>query len=341
MRKKRVLLITHESLVPPEDAENCSDEEMLLWKTEYDVKSALDELGHEVRVLGLAFDLGALREVLLDFKPHIVFNLLEEFHHVALYDQHIVGYLELMKQPYTGCNPRGLMLSHDKVLSKKILSYHRIRTPKFFVAPIGKRKWENKLGFPLLVKSATEDSSLGIAQASVVRSEKKLDERIQFIHESIQTDALVEEYIEGRELYLSILGNKRLTALPLWEVDFSHLPDNTEPIASRRVKWDLKYNKKYKIENKRAEIDPEMEREIAEYGKRIYRRLHLNGYARLDFRLREDGRYFLLEANANPNISLGEDLPEAAEASGISYPELIQEIIKLGLKYEPEWKKYG
>ena len=341
MRKKRVLLITHESLVPPENAEKSSDQEMLVWKTEYDVKSALDELGHEVKVLGLAFDLGVLREALLEFKPHIVFNLLEEFHYVALYDQHIVGYLELMKQAYTGCNPRGLMLSHDKVLSKKILSYHRIRTPKFFVVPIGKRKFENKLDFPLLVKSATEDSSLGIAQASVVRSEKKLSERIEFIHKSIGTDALIEEYIEGREIYLGIMGNKRLTTFPLWEVDFTNLPENSEPIASRKVKWDLKYNKKYKIENKQAQIQPELQEEIAAYGKRIYRRLHLSGYARLDFRLKENGKFYLLEANANPNISEGEDLPEAALSQGLSYPGFIEEILKLGLNYQPEWKKYG
>ena len=148
MKRLRVLVLMHESLVPPETLDGYSEAEVLEWKTEFDVVTTLRELGHEVLPLGVCDDLGELRRATEDFKPHIWFNLLEEFHGVGVYDHHVVSYLELMKQQYTGCNPRGLLLAHDKPLAKKILSFHRIRSPMFFVAPRGKRK-RKPAGFEL------------------------------------------------------------------------------------------------------------------------------------------------------------------------------------------------
>src|SRR5690606_23940799 len=201
----------HEDLVPPETLEGYTDKQILEWKTEYDVVSTLRKMEHDVRPLGVWDDLGKIRKELEEWKPHIAFNLLEEFHGVAMYDQHVVSYLELLKQPYTGCNPRGLMLSHDKALCKQILAYHRVLTPKFVVYPMRRTvKRTKRLQYPLLVKSVSEEASLGIAKASIVTSDEKLKDRVQFIHEHVKSDALVEEYIEGREIYVSILGNQRL-----------------------------------------------------------------------------------------------------------------------------------
>ena len=178
----------------------------------------------------------------------VVFNLLEEFDGIVTYDQHVVAFLELMHQPYTGCNPRGMLLSRDKVLSKQLLSYHRVPTPQFMVFPRGKKpRIPKNLRFPLFVKSSTEDASLGIAQASVVADPKQLAERIAFIHEQTHSDALVEEYIEGRELYVGVMGNDRLKVLPVWEMTFGSLPENLPAIATRKVKWDRGYQQRYGI----------------------------------------------------------------------------------------------
>src|SRR5204862_6172966 len=153
------------------------------FKTEWDVISTLKKIGHEVSPVGVYNNLGVIGNALLEFKPHVAFNLLEEFHGYPLYDQHVVSYLELIKQPYTGCNPRGLTIAHDKALTKKILSYHRILVPGFAVFPMGQKVGRpRRLKFPLLVKSVVEEGSVGISQASVVADDQKLAERVEFIH---------------------------------------------------------------------------------------------------------------------------------------------------------------
>src|SRR3954465_6446326 len=208
MKPLRVLVLMHESLVPPQSLEGYSEKEIDEFRTELDVTRVLEQSGHEVRALGLLDNLADLRAAITDWKPDITFNLLEEFQGIVTYDQHVVAYLELMKQPYTGCNPRGMMISRDKVLSKQILAYHRIPTPGFALFRRGQRyKIPRKMKFPLFVKSVTEDASLGISQASIVHEAEHLKERIEFIHVQTNSDALVEEYIEGRELYVGVLGN--------------------------------------------------------------------------------------------------------------------------------------
>ncbi|MEX2285526.1 MAG: ATP-grasp domain-containing protein [Planctomycetaceae bacterium] len=340
MKKLRTLVLMHESLVPPESLDGHSEQEVLEWKTEYDVLAALRKLGHEATPLGVSNDLGVIRDAIEESKPHIIFNLLEEFHGVAHYDQHVVSYLELMRLPYTGCNPRGLLLSHDKPLCKKILTYHRIPTPQFVVFPLGKKvKPRRRLTYPLLVKSPIEDASLGIAQASIVHSDEKLKDRVEFVHEHFQTDALAEEYIEGREFYVGVLGNRRLQTLPVWELLFSKMPDDVAKIATRRVKWDLAYQKKYGIATSAAEDLPAgMAEKIARLCKRIYQVLNLSGYARMDLRMTEDGRVYVLEANPNPNLSNGEDFADSAKKAGLSYGDLLQRILTLGLNYQAAWR---
>lgn len=339
MRKLRALVLMHETLVPPVSLEGYSESEILEWKTEFDVVNTLREIGHDVLPLGVYDDLGDLRRAKEDFKPHIVFNLLEEFHGVGVYDHHVVSYLELLKQHYTGCNPRGLLLSRDKPLAKKILSWHRIRTPGFFVVARSKKtRKPAAFEYPLLVKSASEDASMGISEASVVRDDAQLEERVRIIHEETQTDALVETFIEGRELYVGLIGNRRVKTLPIWEMYFHNAKPDSTRIATSRVKWDPDYQKKLGIETTEADLPKSVKEEIERVCKRTYKALSLSGYARLDLRLRDDGQVFVIEANPNPNLSFGEDLAESAELAGMNYEQLLTKIISLGLNYQAEWR---
>ena len=340
MRKLRALVLMHESLVPPDSMEGYSDDEVLEWKTEFDVVTTLREIGHEVLPLGVCDDLGDIRRAIQDFKPHITFNLLEEFHGVGVYDHHVVSYLELMRQHYTGCNPRGLLLSHDKPLAKKILSYHRIHTPGFFVIKQGKKpRRAAAFDYPLLVKSVSEDASLGISESSIVHDDKSLFERISFVHDETDTDALIETYIDGRELYVGVMGNRRLKTLPIWEMVFKNAPAGMPQIATARVKWDIAYQKKLGIDTLKAtDLGNGLEQKILNVCKRVYRALSLSGYARLDLRLSSEGVVHVLEANPNPNLSFGEDFAESAELVGMHYGELLQKIITLGLNYQAEWR---
>ncbi len=320
--------------------EGATEKEIEEWRTEYDVISHLKATGHEVRPIGISDSLSDLRYAILDWKPDIAFNLLEEFDGIVTYDQHVGAFLELMHQPYTGCNPRGMLLSRDKVLSKQLLSYHRIPTPQFMVFARGKRpRVPRKLRFPMFVKSSTEDASLGIAHASVVEDQKQLGERIAFIHEQTHSDALVEEYIEGRELYVGVIGNDRLKVLPIWEMTFGSLPENLPAIATRKVKWDRRYQQKYDISTAAAENLPEGTiARLEQLSKRIFRALHMTGYARMDFRLRADGALYALEGNANPNLSEAEDFAQSALTAGVGYDELLRRILQLGASYPAAWR---
>jgi len=282
---------------------------------------------------GVQEELHPIRATADEWKPDVVFNLLEEFHGVSKFDQHVVAYLELLKLAYTGCNPRGLVLARSKAITKKIAAYHRVRAPAFFVVPHGaKVRRPKSLRFPLFVKSVTEEASLGISQASIVDSDEKLSERVRFIHDSIGSDAIVEEYIVGRELYVGVIGNDRLRVLPTWELDFGRLAESGEPIATARVKHSPEYQNKHGIDIRRAEgLDPSLERQIRRTTRRVYRMLELDGYARVDYRLTEKGELYLLEANPNPEIAEKEEFASAAAASGLEYRPLLARILGLAL----------
>lgn len=337
MKPLRILALMHEDLIPPEKPGEGVDLATVEWKTEYDVVTTLRDMGHEVRPVGLRNDLSVIRKAIDDWKPHIAFNLLEEFDGVAVYDQNVVSYLELLRMPYTGCNPRGLMLSRDKSLTKKVLSYHRIPSPDFFVCPLGETvKRPKRLDFPLIVKSISEEASLGISQASIVEDDEKLKERVAFIHNSVGTGALVERYIEGRELYVGVLGNRQLQVLPVWELVMDKMPEECRRIATQRVKWSHKYQTKYGISSCAAKDLPNgMAGEIQRLAKRIYRILGLGGYARIDLRLDQNHKVYVLEANPNPQIAHDEDFAKSAEEVSIPYTSLLQRIINLGLQWSP------
>jgi D-alanine-D-alanine ligase len=342
MKKRRVLVVVHASLVPPDSLDGYTDKQIEEWRTEYDVIATLKQGGLEVRCLGVLDSLTELRASIADWKPDVVFNLLEEFGGIVTYDQHVVAFLELMRQPYTGCNPRGLMLSRDKLLCKQLLAFHRIPTPRFAVSRRNVRLHvPRKLKFPLFVKSTVEDASLGIAQASVVEDAARLKERIEFVHTQVGSDALVEEFIEGRELYVGVLGNQRLTRLPVWEMVFGSMPQSLAAIATRKVKWDKRYQEKYGITTRAAQdLPPGIEARLDKLSRRIYRALGLSGYARMDFRVTASGEVYVLESNANPNLEAAEDFAESARAAAIPYNELLERLMALGLSYRAEWRTF-
>ena len=336
MKKLRILALVHDHLVPPSDTTDIDVLEAE-WKMEYDVIETLREIGHDVRVLGLHDDLIGIRPTAGLFKPHIVFNLMEAFAGVTTFDQNVVSYLELLRLPYTGCNPRGLILARDKALSKKLLAYHRIPVPDFTVVRRGRKPLLSKrLHFPLIVKSLFFEASAGISQASVVENADQLVRRVQFIHDNLGTAAIVEQFIDGRELYVGVLGNERLDVFPVWEMSFADMPDNRWRIATERVKWSTQYQKKHGIMTDAATLDAGAIDRIQRIAKRTYRALDLSGYARIDIRMDEGGGIFVLEANPNPNLAYGEDFAESAEVSRVSYERLLDRILTLGLRWEPE-----
>ena len=334
MKRLRVLVLLHPDLVPPDSSKGYTEQEINVWKTEYDVITTLRENGHAVRAVGVQHELKPIRDEIESWKPDVVFNLLEQFHGEVVYDQNVASYLELLRIPYTGCNPRGLMLARGKDLSKKLVSYHRIPVPAFAVFPMGTRiRRPPRLDYPLIVKSLSADASVGIAQASVVDSDEKPAERVAFIHERIGTAAIAEQYIDGRELYVGILGNERLRVLPIWELEFGNLAQGTRPIATERVKHDPEYQERRGIVQGPAEdLKPELRTQILRLAKRICRTLELDGYCRIDFRLSPEGVPYFLEANPNPEIARGQEFAEAALHDGLEYAELLDRILALGLR---------
>lgn len=336
MKKLRILVLMHIDLVPEEGA-TLADKDRLEtpWTTEYDVLTHLKAMGHEVRPLGIYSDLSKIRNEIEEFKPHIVFNLLEEFDGEAVFDSNVVSYLELLRTPYTGCNPRGLMIARDKSLTKKVLMYHRIKTPRFAVFPKNRRtKVPKQLTYPLIVKCLDEDASLGLSKASIVTSEEKLTERISYIHKKIGVDAIVEEFVEGREFYIGVMGNYRMELLPVWEVFYQKAEKPEKEFYSRSAKWNEKYRQRKGIDSGKAKITPELEKKIQDIARKTYKALGLNGYARIDVRMDANEKVYVIEANPNPNIAMDDEFAESSYATKEwDYHKILQKILNLGLKW--------
>lgn len=332
-KKHRVLVLCHKDLVPKDVPAAEVDP---AWRMEWDVVNTLRRRGHTLHTIGVHDDLTPIRQSIDDFKPTIVFNLVEAFDDIGVFDQNVVSYLELLKIPYTGCNPRGLTLARDKALARKLLSYHRIPAPDFAVVPLGRAPLlPKRLRYPLIVKSLTYESSTGISQASVVKSEEQLAQRVSFIHDTILTPAIVEQFVDGRELYVGVMGNHRLRVFPVWEMDFSRMPDDSWRIATERVKWNVEYQKRYGIDTAEAKIPEEAAKRIQHLAKRSYRALELSGYARIDFRMDAEGRVFVIEANPNPQLAKAEDFAKSAQRAKVSYSRLLERIMALGLQWLP------
>jgi D-alanine-D-alanine ligase len=330
----------HETLVPPVKLTGYSQQQIDEFRTEYDVVTQLRASGHEVRSLGLGDNLAELTTVLGEWRPHVAFNLAEEFQGQVSYDQHVVSFLELMRQPYTGCNPRGLLLSRDKSLAKQILSFHGIPTPRFARFAKGQRVvLPDGLAYPLFVKSENDDASFGISQASIVNDTFKLKQRVEFIHQQTGSAALVEEFIEGRELYVAVIGNQRLQTYPIWEMDFGTADNDGAAVATRKAKWDRSYRSRHGIGSHIAEdLGPTLKARISAIARQVCKVLSVTGYARIDFRLRADGSVFVLEANANPCLSAHEDFAQSAKAAGEDYGSLLTHIVRLAKSHRAAWR---
>jgi D-alanine-D-alanine ligase len=297
--------------------------------TEADVLRCLKRLGHDVETLAVFDNVTAIVDKLKSYAPDVVFNLSESFYHDRSHEPNIPALLELMNVKYTGSGPDALLLCKDKALAKKVLAYHRVRSPHFLVSHRGHPlRRLRRFTFPAFVKPVCEESSDGISRASFARDEGEALERARFIHQKFSCDALIEEYIEGRELYVSVLGNHRLRVFPPREIFFDQVPDDVPKFATYHAKWNGNYRKRWGIKNGAAKELPEGTIEdLADLGRKVYRLLKIRGFGRVDVRLTPKGEVFVIEANPNPSLAEDEDFARSASDAGVAYDALIQEIL--------------
>lgn len=334
MKKKLKVLVLFDGTSPTKIDQDFSEEMKTPdWRTEKNVMEALGSLGHEAEHLAIYDDVDLVRQKLETFKPDVLFNLVEQFKNNSGFDQNIVSFLEMQELPFTGCGSTGLTLCKHKGISKKILHYHDIKVPNFIVIPRGQRIGRaRQLKFPVLVKPTKEEASYGISRNSLVQDDDQFRERVAFIHEKFNSDAIAEEYIEGREFYVSIMGNTRLSVFPIREMVFREVPPNEPKIATYKAKWDEEYRKKWGMDNQFVDdVDPALVRQIEETCKRIYRLLTIDGYARIDLRLNGDNQPYFIEANPNPHLADDEDFAMSANKAGLPYPQLIDRIARQGM----------
>ncbi|MBI2606762.1 MAG: ATP-grasp domain-containing protein [Deltaproteobacteria bacterium] len=301
------------------------------WKPEVLLVRALKNLGHDVKPFGLFDDIRPLIDEVTRDRPDLVFNQCEAFRGGRQHEPNAASLLELLDLKYTGASAHALQICKDKSLTKKILSFHRIRVPRFVVSK--KARPLRKLpgfAFPAFTKPLKLEASEGIAQMSFADNEKDALDRVRFIHESLGTDAIVEEYIEGRELYVGVLGNERLKILPTRELFFAQVPDGEPKFATFKAKWDDNYRKKWGIKGGAAKpIAPKAEKHLADVSRKIYQLFQVRGFARIDFRLTPADEIVFLEANPNPSLAKDDDFALAAEKAGITYEQLLEQIIAL------------
>ena len=303
--------------------------------TEADVLACLRKLGHDVETLAIYDQVKVVFDRVEAFKPDVVFNLCETFFSDRAHEPNIPALLELINVPYTGAGPESLMLCKDKALAKKLLAYHHVRVARFVVSSRDRPlRRLGRFGYPAFVKPVGEEASEGIALASLARTEQEALERARFLHERFESDALIEEYVDGRELTLGVLGNRRLTVLPPQEIFFGEPPqDDTPRFATAKAKWDDAYRRKWKIRNGPAGSLPAgVERKLAELARKVYRILHIKGLGRIDARLTPAGEVVVMEANPNPSLAREDDFAQAAAQVGITYEALIQKLLECALR---------
>ncbi|UCC48814.1 MAG: D-alanine--D-alanine ligase [Gemmatimonadota bacterium] len=299
-------------------------------EAEYEVAEALMHNGHEVFLIGFHDNLRRLLDRLESFEPDLVFNATESFMGKARYDYGITALLEMKGYRYTGSPPEAQLLARDKAASKKILTYHSVRVPVFRLYELGEEvEPPEEIGFPLIVKPTHEDASVGISQSSVVKDAESLRDRVSFIHRKLKQPAIAEQFIDGRELYVGIIGNHRLQVLPIIEIAFDKMPSPEMKIATYSAKWDLEYRQRWGIRNIFARrIGERALEEIHRVAQVAYSALGLRDYGRIDIRLTREQEVYLLEANPNPYIAFGEDMANAAERAGLDYYAFIERVVE-------------
>jgi len=325
------IAVIFDSLHPEwDDAAFKREVEQKAEEAEYDVARALMAGGHEVRLIGIGDDVAPLLAKLADFQPKLVFNGCEGFRKNARHEYAIAALLDMYGYRYTGSSPTALLVARNKSLTKKILAYHGIRVPAFAEFHEGdKLVRPSELRFPLIVKPLLEDASIGIAQASVVEDDASLSQRVEFIHEKYHQAAIVEELVEGRELYVGLIGNDDVEVLPLTEMTFGEPETAAEHrIATYKAKWDEEYRKRRKIKNVFAKgISEALTQRIGEICSTAFHALWLQDYGRVDVRVAHDDEVYVLEVNPNPFIAAEHEMAEAAAKSGLKYNAFIQRIV--------------
>jgi len=301
--------------------------------TENDVYKALLANGYTVNILGLHNKIDPLLEEIEENRPDVIFNLVEIFSDKTHYEKNIAALLEMLDIPYTGATSDNIFLCNNKGLNKKIFAFHKIKIPRFYTFFRNHRVWlPKKLKLPTIIKPLCEEASRGISQASIVDNEEAFKDRIKFIHENMDMDAIAEEYIEGRELYITLIGNKRLTVLPAREMKFGELAEDAR-IATYKAKWDDKYREKWGIKSVFAgKLADGVGEDISDVCKRAYRALDIKSYIRFDIRLTADGKVYIIEPNANPCIAKIDEVAQSAEKIGVSYNQLIKKIINWAME---------
>jgi D-alanine-D-alanine ligase len=332
-KRHKVLVLFDTAGTPPADQDFTKEMKTDDWAAEAHVIEALKKLGHEVRTIGVWDEPGMIIDEIKANPPDIVFNLTEHFNEVSAYDRNVAGLLEMMGVPYTGSSPTGLTLCKNKGMAKELLAYHKIRVPNFAIfSPGATIKKPPHLKFPLFIKPAEEEASYGISQDSFVESDEAFEERIRFIHERMNQTALAEEYIEGREIYVSLIGNERLRVLPLREVIFTEVPEDQPKFSTFKAKWDDAYRKRWGIQNVFAEpFSDGVVQRMARICKAVYRALRIRGYGRIDLRVTPEGEIVILEANPNPNLDRDDEFAQSAMKAGLTYERMIQRILRLAL----------
>ncbi|MEW6057244.1 MAG: hypothetical protein AB1540_11575 [Bdellovibrionota bacterium] len=328
-QKLKVLVVCDLSSRPPRDQDYSSDLKSEEWESEADVIRSLQKSGHEVELFGVYNDIGELSHKIDHAKPDLIFNLSEAFSGDRSFEPNLPAFFELSKTPYTGAKPLALHLCKDKALSKKLVASEGVRTPRFetfhLSQPIQRLR---EFVFPALVKPLGLEASAGISQDSLVYESKACSERIKFLQERFKTDVIVEEYIEGRELYVGVFASETLEVFPARELFFEAVPEGDPKFATFKAKWDDNYRKRWGIKSGPARgLSKQLVENLAETSRKVCRALKITGYARIDFRLAAQDEIVFLEANPNPSIAAKDDFAQSARAAGIDYDELLAKII--------------
>lgn len=322
-----VLLHTNDAIEPPEDPVLAQ------------IEQALRGGGHEARRVLVDSSIVPVVQTLGEDRPDLVFNLAESFAGKSALESNIAALLNLLDLRYTGSSPAGLLVAGDKTLSKKVLRFHGIRTPEFVTVYRGAVDWAGEVQFPLIVKPPQEDASLGITQKSIVRDVKELLEKIAELQSEYQSPALAEQFVEGREFYVGVLGNVNARALPVIELDFSNFPADRPRIASWEAKWgDEGDEKGAEFEGTESVFPENLPDDLRDRLQKVavdaFHALRLRDYARVDMRVTDNGDVYVIEVNPNCYLEANSEFARSAQRDGLAYDALIAQIVELaGARY--------
>ncbi len=293
----------------------------------------LTKKGINAYALNIKDDIDILLKNIKKHKPDVVFNFVEIFKDDSRLEMNMVGLLELLGIPYTGAPPMALANCQSKILAKRLLNAVGIRTPQFMVFRKEQKQYRHNLNFPLIIKPAFEDASAGIENDSIVNNNQEMRARIKYVLTNFTQPALVEEFIEGRELNVAVMGDKNLVALPISEIDFSEMPEHLHNIVSYQAKWDPHHESYHKtIPICPAELPKRIEKKAKEIAIKAFKTMNCRDYARVDIRLSKDKKLYVLEVNPNPDLTEGAGFMRSAEAAGFSYTSALKKIISYAWK---------